>query len=55
VGGDTLRATLVGTIHGMNFGQMPELGWSWGYPMAIMGMLITGRVLYLVFKHRRWL
>jgi magnesium transporter len=47
--------TLVGTIYGMNFDLMPELGWRYGYPMALLAMLGTGLVLYLVFKSRRWL
>jgi len=47
--------TLVGTIYGMNFQHMPELAWSFGYPMAVFLMLALGFVLYLVFKRRRWL
>ena len=47
--------TLVGTIYGMNFEHMPELGWSFGYPMAVFLMLAMGFVLYLVFKRRHWL
>jgi magnesium transporter len=47
--------TLVGTIYGMNFQHMPELGWRYGYPLALLAMVATGLVLYLVFKLRRWL
>ena len=47
--------TLVGTIYGMNFEHMPELAWDFGYPMAVLLMIATGFVLYLVFKRRRWL
>jgi len=47
--------TLVGTIYGMNFDYMPELGWKFGYPMAVLLMLATGLILYVVFKNRRWL
>ncbi len=47
--------TLVGTIYGMNFDHMPELGWTVGYPLALLAMLMTGVILYLVFKRRRWL
>jgi magnesium transporter len=47
--------TLVGTIYGMNFRHMPELGWRLGYPLALLGMVVLGVVLYLVFKHRSWL
>ncbi|MFE2285364.1 magnesium and cobalt transport protein CorA [Streptomyces sp. NPDC059443] len=47
--------TLVGTIYGMNFDSMPELGWSFGYPLAIclMGMVCIS--LYVIFKRRDWL
>jgi magnesium transporter len=47
--------TLVGTIYGMNFDNMPELGWSLGYPMAVFLMIAMGVVLYLIFKRRHWL
>ncbi|WP_329315040.1 magnesium and cobalt transport protein CorA [Streptomyces sp. NBC_01278] len=47
--------TLVGTIYGMNFESMPELGWTFGYPLAIclMGMVCIS--LYVIFKRRDWL
>ncbi len=47
--------TLVGTIYGMNFTHMPELGWTAGYPLAIALMVATSVTLYLVFKRRGWL
>jgi magnesium transporter len=47
--------TLVGTVYGMNFDDMPELHWRLGYPMAVAAMFATGLVLYLVFKRRHWL
>jgi magnesium transporter len=47
--------TLVGTIYGMNFANMPELHWEFGYPMAIGLMLATSITLYAVFKGRGWL
>jgi magnesium transporter len=47
--------TLVGTIYGMNFDQMPELHWLLGYPLALLLMLVTSLTLYVVFKRRRWL
>jgi magnesium transporter len=28
--------TLVASIYGMNFKQMPELGWTWGYPFGLV-------------------
>lgn len=47
--------TLVGTIYGMNFDHMPELGWIIGYPMSLALMAAVCITLYLVFKHRHWL
>lgn len=47
--------TLVGTVYGMNFEHMPELSWRFGYPLALLGMLVTGIVLYLTFKRNKWL
>lgn len=47
--------TLVGTIYGMNFDTMPELGWAFGYPFAIALMGIVCVTLYFVFKRRDWL
>ncbi|MCC3294211.1 magnesium/cobalt transporter CorA [Arthrobacter sp. zg-Y411] len=47
--------TLVGTVYGMNFENMPELSWQFGYPLALLGMLVTGIVLYLTFKRNKWL
>ena len=50
-----LGSTLVAGIYGMNFEHMPELGWEYGYAMAlgIMALLtITG---YRYFKRKDWL
>jgi magnesium transporter len=47
--------TLVGTVYGMNFEDMPELSWHLGYPMALVLMAMVSVVLYLVFKRRDWI
>ncbi|WP_055615298.1 magnesium and cobalt transport protein CorA [Streptomyces phaeochromogenes] len=47
--------TLVGTIYGMNFDDMPELGWTFGYPFAIGLMGVVCASLYVIFKRRDWL
>ncbi|MET7698347.1 magnesium and cobalt transport protein CorA [Streptomyces sp. NPDC005485] len=47
--------TLVGTIYGMNFEDMPELGWSFGYPFAVGLMGVVCVSLYVIFKRRDWL
>jgi magnesium transporter len=47
--------TIVGTIYGMNFEHMPELGWLLGYPMALGLMVAVSMGLYLLFKRRSWI
>jgi magnesium transporter len=47
--------TLVGTIYGMNFDEMPELHWRLGYPFALALMAAISLTLYLVFKRRTWI
>ena len=47
--------TLIGTVYGMNFHNMPELGWVMGYPFALTLMAVVCAALYVVFKRRDWL
>ncbi|GGF34259.1 magnesium transporter [Microbacterium sorbitolivorans] len=47
--------SLVAAIYGMNFRNMPELDWEFGYPFAIGLMLLLTGCLYLVFKWKKWL
>jgi magnesium transporter len=47
--------TLVGTVYGMNFHNMPELQWTFGYPLALSLMALVSLALYLIFKRRGWL
>lgn len=47
--------TLVASIYGMNFRNMPELHWPLGYPLAL-GLMVGGAAaLYVAFKKRNWL
>jgi|ERR1043166_2906396 magnesium transporter len=47
--------TLIASIYGMNFKHMPELDWHFGYPLAIVLMLIAAILPYWFFKWKRWL
>jgi magnesium transporter len=47
--------TLIASIYGMNFTNMPELHWAFGYPLALLLMVLLGLLLYLMFKRRGWL
>lgn len=39
----------------MNFDIMPELRWPWGYPLALLLMIVAGAAPYLYFKRKGWL
>jgi magnesium transporter len=47
--------TLIAGIYGMNFEHMPELGWTFGYPLVIAVMLALCAVLYRFFRRAGWL
>jgi magnesium transporter len=47
--------TMIAGIYGMNFQHMPELGWTFGYPLALGGMAVVCVFLYLKFKGAGWL
>jgi magnesium transporter len=46
--------TLIASVYGMNFRNMPELGWTWGYPFALVLMLgaVVGMLIY--FRRKKW-
>ncbi len=47
--------TMVAGIYGMNFQEMPELHWAWGYPVVLTATLCLCVVLYIFFKRSEWL
>ena len=47
--------TLIASIYGMNFANMPELNESWGYPFALVLMLLSALGTWAFFKWRNWL
>ncbi|WGX96305.1 magnesium/cobalt transporter CorA [Nocardioides sp. L-11A] len=47
--------TLIGTVYGMNFDEMPELHWQLGYPFAVVLMALVSVGLYAVFRRRGWI
>jgi magnesium transporter len=50
-----LPPTLIASSYGMNFKNMPELDWSFGYPMALGVMVLSVLATYGFFKWKRWL
>ena len=47
--------TAMAGIYGMNFRHMPELGWRFGYPMALATIFVVCLLLYRNFKRVGWL
>jgi magnesium transporter len=47
--------TMIAGIYGMNFDHMPELTWTFGYPLALGVMAVACMVLYRAFRRNGWL
>lgn len=47
--------TLIASIYGMNFLILPELSWSFGYPLSIGLMLLSCLTTLLIFRKKGWL
>jgi magnesium transporter len=47
--------TLLASVWGMNFRYMPELEQTWGYPVAILSMVISAMIPLWYFRHKGWL
>ncbi|RZF59404.1 CorA family divalent cation transporter [Sphingobacterium corticibacterium] len=47
--------TFIVGVYGMNFKNMPELEWYYGYPAVILAMAVLAALIYYWFKKRRWL
>jgi magnesium transporter len=50
-----LPPTLVASIYGMNFHLMPELEKPWGYPFALLAMVVSAVVPFVYFRRKGWL
>ncbi len=46
--------TLIAGVYGMNFAHMPELSWSFGYPLAIGVMVGIDAILWIRFRRTGW-
>lgn len=47
--------TLIASMYGMNFKNMPELSWAWGYPWGL-GLIVISTLIPLIwFKVRGWM
>ena len=47
--------TMIAGVYGMNFEHMPELDWSFGYPMSIGLMAVIDGFLFVRFRRAGWL
>jgi len=47
--------TFVAGVYGMNFKNMPEIEWRWGYPAILLLMLAVAGVMVGYFRRRKWL
>ncbi|TGD88013.1 magnesium/cobalt transporter CorA [Mycolicibacterium sp. CH28] len=47
--------TMIAGIYGMNFDNMPELHWQWGYPLVLSLMASVCGFLYFNFRRNHWL
>jgi magnesium transporter len=50
-----LPPTLIASIYGMNFQFMPELSWPFGYPLAMLLMVLSAISPFWYFRRRGWL
>jgi magnesium transporter len=46
---------LIVGIYGMNFKNMPEYDWAWGYPYALALIVVTALLPLLWFKWKDWI
>lgn len=50
-----LPPTLIASVYGMNFHNMPELDTHFGYPLALVMMLASAVLTWAFFKWKHWL
>ena len=50
-----LPPTLIASIYGMNFKEMPELNLPWGYPLALALMVASVVAPFVYFRRKGWL
>ncbi|CAF0755353.1 unnamed protein product [Adineta steineri] len=46
--------TFIVGVYGMNFDNMPEIHWEYGYFMVLFGMAVLTLIMFCVFKRKKW-
>jgi magnesium transporter len=46
--------TLIAGIYGMNFAYMPEIHWRYGYPVALLSMVVVTVIMLIYFRRKGW-
>ena len=47
--------TAVAGLYGMNFENMPELQWRYGYPLVLVAVAVVCLALHRSFRRSGWL
>ncbi len=47
--------SFIAGLYGMNFVNMPELSWAYGYPLALTAMAAVAGGMVLFFRNKKWL
>lgn len=47
--------TLIASMYGMNFIHMPEIDKVWGYPFAVILMVLSSVITLWFFRHKKWI
>lgn len=47
--------TFIASIYGMNFDNMPELHWKWGYPLTLCLMALAALGMLFFFRKKKWI
>jgi magnesium transporter len=47
--------TMIASIYDMNFKAEPDLDWPWGYPAALILMVLVAVGPYMYFRWKKWL
>ena len=47
--------TFIAGVYGMNFRNMPEIEWQWGYPLSLLIMGGVAIIMLIFFRKKRWI